>query len=243
MISFFELVLFEPLYNALVFLSYLIPNHDVGLAIILLTIIVKLVLFPVQHKTSVMQQKIKGIEADLNQLKDKYKDDKQEQAKQVLDLYRKHGINPFTSFLTLLIQLPIIITLFYVFFKGFELNLDVVYSFVPTPEYVNSYFIGLVDINSRNFVLAIVVGLTQFIQMKFALPPLPTNKSNTPSFKDDLARSMNIQMKYVMPVVLVGIASTFPSAVSIYWITSNLFAIGHELFVKRKINLNTKTTN
>lgn len=235
--SLFNTILFNPLYNALVLITDVLPGNDIGLAIVILTIIVKIILFPLYHQSTKTQSKIKLIEPKLKELKEKYNEDKQEQAKQIMELYREHGINPFSSIFLLIIQLPIVLALFSVFFRGFELNLDILYSFVPEPAAINTELLGLVDIAEKSIILALLVGISQFIQMRLALPPLPKpdKKSKQPSFKDDFARSMNLQMRYVMPVVIIFIASTFPAAIAVYWLTSNLFAIGHELIVKRKV--------
>lgn len=236
-ISVFNTILFNPLYNALVFLTNILPGHNIALAIILLTVIVKLVLFPLYHKSTKTQAQIKNIEPKLKKIKEQYKDDKQEQAKKTMELYREHGINPFISIGLLFVQLPIVLALFYVFFRGFELNLDILYSFVSAPMMIDTSLFGFWDIADKSVFLAILVGISQYIQMRLALPPIPKSNKNQSSFKDDFARSMNIQMRYVMPVVIIFIASSFPIAISLYWLTSNIFAIGHELVVKRKASV------
>jgi len=234
----FNLFLFQPLYNGLVFLISLMPGHSITLAIIALTIIIRTLLMPIYHKSARTQKSLKDIEPQLKEVKEKYKEDKQEQAKQIMELYKVHGINPFTGFVLLLVQLPVIFALYYVFYKGFELKLDILYSFIEVPAMVNNSIFGLVDIGEKSLLLALLVGVTQFTQMKLALPPLPKPdkkpSGTTPSFKDDLARSMNLQIRYVMPIIITVFASQLPAAISVYWITSNIFSIGHELFVKRK---------
>lgn len=231
MIGFFKTTLYIPLYNALAFLVGVVPGHDIGFAIVLLTLGVKVALSPLQHKASKTQSVMKVLEPELAEIKKN--SNKEEQAKQIMNLYREHGINPFTSIALLFIQIPIVITLFYVFRNGFELNLDILYPFIPNPTDVNTMFLGVIDIHERSYILAVLVGITQFIQMRLALPPLPPKSDSTLSA--DFARSMNIQMRYIMPVVIIFIAATLPAAISIYWITSNVFAIGHELIVRRSL--------
>lgn len=230
----FDTLLFNPLYNALVFLTDVIPGNNLALAVIVLTLIVKLVLFPLYHKSSKTQSKMKEIESELKEIKEKNKDDRQKQAELMMALYKEHGINPFSSFLLLFIQLPIILALFFVFSKGFDLNLDILYPFVSAPEEVNMMFLGWLDVHDKSWILAFFVGLTQFFQMNLALPPLGPKQSKEIDFKADLMRNMQLQMKYVMPVVIIFIAATFPAVISIYWLTSNIFAIGHELIIKKK---------
>ena len=230
----FDTLLFNPLYNALVFLTGVLPGNNIALAVIVLTLIVKLILFPFYHKSTKAQSKIKEIEPKIKEIQKNFKDDRQKQAEQMMALYKEHGINPFSSFILLFIQLPIILALFFVFSRGSDLNLDILYSFVSVPSEVNTVFLGIFDVHTKSWILAFLVGLTQFFQMKLALPPLSPKQSGQTDFKADLMRSMQIQMKYVMPVVIVFIASTFPAAIPIYWLTSNLFAIGHELIIKKK---------
>lgn len=234
-LSLFKAVFYQPLYNALVLLTVYLPGESLGLAIILLTIIVRLALYPIYHKSLTTQRKLREIDGQLKDIKEKTKDNKQEQAQQIINLYREHGINPLTSFVVLIIQIPIIISLFYVFRGSISIDPTLLYSFVPSPEAVNHIFLNLFDVTQKSIPMALLVGLTQFFQMKLAIPPLPPpDKSKIPSFKDDLMKSMNIQMRYVMPVMITFISFALPSALALYWLTSNLFSIGHELLIKRQ---------
>jgi YidC/Oxa1 family membrane protein insertase len=231
----FNTFLFNPLYNALVFLTAIMPGNSVGLAIIFLTILVKILIFPLYHHSTKTQKKMKEIDPELKKIKKDYID-KQEQAKKIMELYKTHGLNPFSGIFVLFIQLPIILALFYVFYRGFELNLDVLYSFNKIPDNINYIFLGFINITEKSFWIGLLVGLSQFFQMRFSLPPTP--KGDKPfgqgSLKEDMAKSMNMQMRYVMPFIFIFFASKLPAAVGLYWITSNLFSIGHELLIKRR---------
>ena len=231
--SFFVAAFFQPLYNILVVLTDILPGHDIGLAIILLTILVRLGLFPLYHKSTKTQAKLKEIEPELKALKEKHQD-REAQAKAMMELYKNHGINPFSGFMLLLIQLPIILSLYYVFRDSLDMHLDLVYSFVTFPQITSSMFLGWLDITGKSLAMAVLVGVTQFIQMQLALPALPKKTGNKESFGDDLSRSMQLQMKYFLPVMIIFIARSLPIAISLYWITSNIFSIGHELIVKKK---------
>ncbi len=234
----FNAVLFQPLYNALVFISGVVPGHSVALAIIVLTVIIRFLLLPLYHQSAHAQRKLKEIDPQLKKIKSDFKDNKEEQAKMIMALYREHGINPLTGFMLLLIQLPVILALFYVFSKGFQLNLDILYPFVHSPDIVNNSIFGFGLITDKNYFLALLVGLTQFFQIKLTLPPLePKDLSGENSLQADFARSMNLQMRFVMPVIITVISSQFPAAVGIYWLTGNLFGIAHELFVRQKAKL------
>jgi len=236
MIAFFKITLFNPLYNLLLVLTNILPGGDLGLAIIILTILVKVIIFPLYTKSIKTQIKIKAVEAQLQEIKEKYKNNVQEQSKKTMELYREEKINPFSTFLVLLIQIPIIISLFYVFKSSFTINQEIIYSFVPIPKIINHNFLGLIDLTlNNNYLLSIITGLTQFLQVKFSLPKIDKGKQLGKSFKEDLARSMDLQMRYVMPVITIFIAFTLPSALALYWITSNIFSSIYELTVIKKL--------
>lgn len=234
-VSLFYALIFNPLYNALVFLVSIVPFADVGLAVIVLTVIVKLTLFPLSLKAVKTQIVIRSIEPQLTKIRETYKD-KAEQARKTMELYKEQGINPFSSIALIFIQLPIIFGLYWVFVKGGfpEVNPDILYPFTPIPEMFNMQFLWISDISGRDIILALLAGITQYFQIKLTLPPLKERAKN-PSLKDDLARSFHLQMRYVMPVIVVIIAYVISAAIAIYWTTSNLFAIGQELYVRKRI--------
>lgn len=233
----FSTVFYQPLYNALVFLISVVPGANVGIAIILLTVFVRGALLPLSHKQIVSQAKIRAITPHLEKIKEKHKDNKQEQARRVMDLYKEHGINPFSGCLLLLVQLPIIFALYFVFFKGLpSLNVEHLYAFVHLPVIAPSMaFLGIV-LSSKSFILAAVAAVTQYYQIKLSIPPIPPLAEGTkPTFKDEFAKSFNLQMRYMLPIIVFGFSYSISAAVALYWATSNLFSIGHELFVKRKV--------
>lgn len=232
----FTVVFFNPLYNGLILLISVVPFADLGIAVILLTVFVKLILFPFSLKMVKTQLAVKQLEPEIAKLKEKHNGDKQEQARQTMALYKEKGVNPFSGFLLVLIQIPVIFALYFVFSRGGlpEINTDILYSFIPTPENINMHFLGLVDVSARSVVFALFAGITQFFQIKFSLPPLK-ERSNKPSIKEDLARSFHIQMRYVMPIIVFSVGYAISGAVALYWTTSNLFAIGQEIYVRKKI--------
>ncbi len=235
----FHSVFYQPLYNGLVFLISVIPGADVGLAVIILTLLVKIIILPLSHRSVASQAKMRSIEPEIKKVKEQHKD-KQEQARQVMDLYKKHGVNPLSGCFLMLIQLPVIFALYWVFLKGLAHNIDqtLLYSFVAAPEHINTHFLGLVDMSKKNIVLAALAGISQYFQMKFSMPPIPNNngekKKGDLSFKDEFTKNMNLQMRYMLPGIVFFVAYSISSAVALYWLVSNLFSIGHELIVKRK---------
>lgn len=233
----FNLFFYQPLYNGLVLLMVVIPWVDIGIVVILFTCVVKLALFPLSKKSVLTQIKMKEIQPELDAIKEKHKDNKQEQALKVMALYKEKNINPFSGILLIFIQIPIIFALYFVFLKGGlpDIKTDLLYSFVKTPSSVNTSFLGFMDITQKSYIMSFLAGLTQFFQVKFAIPKNNKINKNTNqnSFKDDLAKSMSIQMKYILPVVIFFIARGLPAVVSLYWTTSNLFTIGQELYLRK----------
>lgn len=236
MADIFNAVVYNPLYNALVGIVSVVPYTELGIAVIVLTIIVKFILFPISLKAAKTQQVIRLMQPKLDALKEKYKDNKQELAMKTMELYREYKISPFSLFIPLLIQIPIILGLFWVFSNGGlpSINTDILYSFMPVPTTIDMNFLGLINVGERNVLLAILTGVTQYIQMHIVMPEIAKRKENS-SFSDDFQRSFQLQMKYVFPVIITGIAYALPAAVALYWITSNLFQIAQEMYVKKHI--------
>lgn len=236
MFSFIFNIFYYPLYNAIIFLSAVVPGNDFGVAIVLLTILVKIIILPLSHKTTVAQKKMKEIEPQIKKIKEQYKDNQEEQAVRTMNLYKEHGVNPFASILLLFIQLPMFIALYYLFSGKIDLASPIILSFNLIPASINTLFLGLIDLSVSNIYLAVLVGLTQYIQTKLSVPELPKSQEKNPSFAEDFAKSMNWQVKYFLPIFIIYVAYKLNAAVSIFWITSNLFSIGHELVVKHKAN-------
>lgn len=239
MADIFNMIIYKPLYNGFVYLISIVPGHDLGLAIIILTILVKVLLLPLAHRQSRSQAKMKEIEPEMRKIQTKHKDDKQEQARKTMELYKQHGVNPFSGCFLVLLQLPVIIALYWVFLKGLKdgVNIDLLYTGIAAPETIQTVFLGLVDLMARSWPLALLAAATQFFQMKLAMPALPpreAKKSGETDLKEEFSRSMNTQFRYILPGMIFVLAYSIPAAVSLYWSTSNLFSIVHELFVKKE---------
>ena len=233
--SFFKSFFYLPLYNALVALTNLVPGGNIGVAIILLTIIVRLLILPISHRAIRTQRKMKELEGEIKTIQERYKKNKEEQAKQTMALYREHKINPFSSVLSLLIQIPIIFALYRVFLADQSFDPSLLYSFINLPETVNHIFLGI-DLTAKSYTLAVLAGLSQFFQTRLMMPKDKKEERKSdgpPSFKEQFAKSMNLQMKYFLPILIVFISFGLPSAVVLYWVASNLFMIAHELLVRR----------
>ena len=227
-----NIILYKPLVNVLAFFIAVIPGGDVGIAVIILTILVKTVLYPLSQRSIENQAKMKLLEPEINRIK-KSGANKEEQAKQTMELYKKHKTNPFSGCLLVLIQIPIIFALYYVFYKGIKFDSGILYSFMHVPTNINMNFLGLIDIGGKSLVLAIMAGVSQFFQAYF-MPKPAVSSSKTGSFQESFAKSMSMQMKYIFPIIVTFIAYSISGAIALYWITSNLFAIGQQIHANKK---------
>jgi len=229
--------IFDPLYNILIAMLAFIPWIDAGIAVVLLTIFVRLILYPLSKKAVLTQVRMQEINPKLAEIKEKYKNNSQEQAVQTLALYKEKGVNPFSGVLVLIIQLPIIWALYKIFLlAGFpNVNAEILYSFIKAPENINVIFLGLIDIMNKSAVLAGLAALSTFFQLKIATSYLAKPKEGSNSFGDNLARSMQVQMKYFFPVIVFFISYKISGVIALYWFTSNLFTIGQEIVVRRKL--------
>ncbi len=230
----FNTIFYNPMYNALVFLVGVLPGESVGLAVIILTILVKFILFPLAHKSTTTQARMRAIEPHIKKLKEKHKNNQQEQARATMELYKEHGVNPFSGCFLMLVQLPVIFALYFVFFDGMKFNQDILYAFVSLPEHMNMIFLWT-DLAGKSIPFALLAAITQYFQIKLSVPmPAKAVEGVTQSFQEEFSRSMAVQMKYVFPVLVFFIAYTISSAVALYWIVSNVFSVCHELYVKKK---------
>jgi YidC/Oxa1 family membrane protein insertase len=232
---------FDPVYNGLVFFIDVVPGGDVGIAIILITVVVKTILLPLSIKAAKTQKVIKDIDPKIKEIKKDIKDP-QEQARAIMDLYKVSGINPFASILLMLLQIPIIIALYLAVSNGGgaplpDVNAELLYSFIPRPDEVSMFFLGMLDIAQKSLPLALLAGITQFIHGHLSFPKLPPRDPNAaPSMKDDFGRNMQLQMKYVMPVLIAIVAYTISAAIALYFVVSSVTAILQELVLKKHKN-------
>lgn len=232
LIKIFENFLYHPLFNFLILLYSYLPGHDFGIAIILLTIIIRLILYPVSVKALNSQMALQKLQPKVQEIQKKYKDNKEQLTKETLDLYRKEKINPFSGLFLALIQLPILIALYTVFWKGLNPSeLSNLYGFVPNPSQINAMFLGIIDLSKPNFIFALLAGVLQFFQTKMLTP----KKSITEKGQPDFSKAMQKQMLYIFPGITVIILLNLPSALGLYWIVSGIFSIGQQHFILRKI--------
>ncbi len=237
----FKTLFYIPLYNALVFIIDKLPGHSAGWAVVLMTILIRFVLFPLAKKSIKTQILMKRIEPEAKNIREKVTD-KQEQAKQIISCIKKTISIHLQEFFFYFCRYPILIALYSVFRSGLPvINAGILYSFVAAPATVVMSFLTI-DLLKRSIILAVIAVITQFIQINLALPkqaPKVVDPNKKPSFQDDFAQSMNTQMRYLFPLIIFPIAY-LSSVISLYFITSNLFMSVQEVYIRRRLQKDTK---
>lgn len=228
MLGIYHEAIYRPILNLLIGLYNVFPIQDIGIVIILVTLAIRIVLAPFMHKSLKGQKALSALQPKMNELREKHKDNREEQAKAMMDLYKEHKVNPFSSCLPVLIQLPILIALYQVFSKALRGNLDGLYGFVSNPGTLDPKFLGLVDLAHPNIAFALLAGLAQFWQSRMV-----TKWSAGGTNQDVTTKALNVQMMYVLPIISVVIAWTLPAGLPLYWIVTTLFAVAQQYYVQR----------
>jgi len=233
--GFFNEILFRPIFNLLVWTYDTIPGHDFGVSIILVTVLLRFLLYPFSDKALKSQKKLQDLQPQIKELQKKCKT-KEEQAKAVMEFYKAHQVNPLSGCLPILIQLPILIALYKVFLIGLEpQSLDMLYPFVYNPGEINPMFLGIMDMSKPSWILAVFAGLAQFVQAKTAMP---NSASSSSAGSTDFAKSMGQSMIYMMPLFMVFISWKMPAGLPLYWVVTMLFSFAQQLVVYKNNNLN-----
>jgi len=252
----FHLIFYQPLLNILILFYQYLPGRDFGLAIVFLTILIKLLLYPITSQSLKSQKSLDGFQSKIREIQEKYKDSKEEQSKAMMEFYQKEKINPFSGCLPLLIQLPILIALYQVTQKGLVAEEMVnLYSFVSQPGEINPYFLGILNLTQPNLILAFLAGILQFIQTKMGAPqtsktgktaqgePRPSGRKEIPLNK--FSQMMQKQMLYLFPFITFLFLLRLPSAVGLYWLMLTLLTIVQQYLIfkpytKRSVSMGQK---
>ena len=232
--TFFHTVFYNPIYNALIALVAFVPGGDVGVAVILVTIIIRLILLPFSLSAARTQRAMKILEPKIKELKEKHKGDKEKEALETLALYKEAQVNPFASILTVFIQIPVLLALYWVFrYEPFSvINTALLYKFTPIPHAVSLEFLGLISVAGKSLTLAICAGVTQFFQAHMALSG--TMKPSDTAKQGGFQQMMGMQLKYVFPFLIAIISYTTSGAVALYFTTTNLAGVLQEWYVRRQ---------
>lgn len=237
----FHALVYNPIYNGLIFFVGILPTHDMGVAVVIVTIIVRTILFPLSRTAIKTQMKMKEIAPEVEEIKKKYKTS-EEQGRATLALYKERGVRPFASLLLTLIQLPILLGLYWVFAQGGlpAIHDAILYPFVHVPATVNMEFLGLIDMAKPSILLGILAGITQFLYTRLSMGPRGQLTATEATLSSDMARSFDLQARYMLPAMVAVFGMFIAAAAPLYWLTGNLFMICQELLTGRRFNWQKK---
>uniref|UniRef100_A0A7C4M0F3 Membrane protein insertase YidC n=1 Tax=candidate division CPR3 bacterium TaxID=2268181 RepID=A0A7C4M0F3_UNCC3 len=224
-------LLIKPMLNLMLFLYNVLPTHDLGLVIIVITIIIRLLVLPLSIRASRSQRKLKNLTPQLNELKEKYKGDQQALARAQMEFYKQNGVSPMGSCLPVLIQLPILIALYRVLTDMItKIDPAFVYPFIYLPETINHTFLGFLDLSRpEKYVMPILAGGLQYV-LGVMTTPIDKSKNAVSSPESAITK----QMLFMMPLMTVFLAISVPSGLTLYWIVTTVFSIGQQVWVNKE---------
>jgi len=225
-------IFYQPLFNLLV-LVYDWVWHDMGLAIIVITIILKLVLYPLSKKSLVSQRALQQIQPKMAELKEKYKGQKDVLAREMMALYQKEKVSPLSSCLPVLVQLPFLIALYQVFRNSIKPeSMYMLYSFIPNPGELSNSLFGFWNLGTTgwaNWPIALLTGAAQYWQAKMLVTKKPT--ITAPASRDEsITATVNKQMLYIMPIMTIFFGIQLPGGLVLYWLANTLLTILQQYF-------------
>lgn len=235
----FTTYIVQPIYNAFVFLIGIVPHGDVGLAIILLTVFMRIILYPVFTSSIRTQMGMQAMQAELDEVTKKLKNKPEELTEARIGLLKKYKVNPLAGIGTLIIQLVVLIALYIAMFReGFPIiEENLLYSFVHVPAVVDTHFFGLMDLlTPHHLFLAALVGITQYLTIRLTLLRTNASQANLAPEKAAAMRMQNAMMLYFMPLLLAGFGYFFPAAVGLYFVTGNVLSLGQEWLIRRELS-------
>ncbi|MFA6018408.1 MAG: YidC/Oxa1 family membrane protein insertase [Patescibacteria group bacterium] len=234
----FFALLYQPIYNALVFVYTLAPWGGLGLAIIVITVLVKTVVLPLTYKSMKAQKELQEIQPKIAEIKERFKDDKEGMAKELMGVYKVHNVNPFASCLPTIVQLVVFIALYQALAAGIHtVNGSILYTFVQNPGAMNPFFLGL-DLSKISIPLGLLSGVLQYFQAKQMVTRRPpkTAQATTAALDEDMTATMNKMMLYALPITMIVLGTTtLLGGVTLYIVVSTAFTYGmYAFFLKPK---------
>lgn len=235
---FFNLIFTYPILNALLLLYHLFG--DMALSIIVLTVIIRLLLFPLYMKQLKSTKATQAIQPLMADIKKKYAKDQRAQMEAMQALYKEYGVNPAAGCLPLLVQLPVLYGLFYALNTVLKnptltgIN-NVIYPFLPhfsrLPNvnfdwftFINPHWYISLGAPDPTHILPVLAGVATFIQLRMSQPRTAS------ASKDAMSQQMQI-MQFVMPFITFFFALNFPAGLALYWTTTSVFSMVQQYFV------------
>ncbi|MDO8504649.1 MAG: YidC/Oxa1 family membrane protein insertase [Candidatus Liptonbacteria bacterium] len=230
MAFFFNTFFYDPLLNLLVLLYKSVAFQDLGLAIIFLTVLIRIILFPLFQKSAKYQIVMQGLQPKVAQIQKQFKENKTKQTEALMALYKENKTNPFSGFVFLILQLPILIALYQIFLNILKPEVFTgLYRFISAPEVFNTSFLGLINLADPNIIVVGLAALGQYFQIKTSLPKDQDPATFTPQEK------MNRRMAFIAPLLTLFIFYNLPAAVSLYWLTASIFSVVQQELIQKKL--------
>jgi len=229
MLFLYKVIFYQPILNTLVFFYNTVAFRDFGLAIIFTTLLVRIILYPLFDKGSHQNMMMQRLQPKIKKIQEVHKNDKEKQSRALMDLYKEHGVNPFSGILLLIVQIPILIALYQIVQSSLGAAvLSQLYSFVATPGHINNIFLGFINLSDKNIVLVVLAAIAQYFQAKLAI-------YQTKGVEPSQAQKIASQMVFIGPIVTIFIFYNFPAAVGLYWLASSAFSVFQQLIINKKL--------
>ncbi|HOZ16459.1 MAG TPA: YidC/Oxa1 family membrane protein insertase [Candidatus Portnoybacteria bacterium] len=222
--DFFNKIFYEPIFNFLIFLYNNIPGHDLGVVIIILTVLVRIILFPLAQKSIKSQMELSRHKDKIKEIQTKFKN-KEEQSRELMKFYKENKINPFSGCLPMIVQLPIIFALYRAFMNVLSSGNGL----------INPMFLGIMNLSQKSPVLAVLAGIGQFFASQMAMKrTITTPQLGTTEKAAETQKNMMRSMNYFFPIMTVFIALNLPSGLAFYWTISTILGLAQDYFLYKK---------
>ena len=247
----FNTIIYNPLYNLLIFIYNIVPFHDFGIAIVIVTLLIKFLLVPLSRKQIESQKKMNEMQPKIKEIQQKHKDNKEAQSKALMEFYKETKTNPFSGCLPMIVQLVFLIAIYQVLYNisnaGLKVDANSLYSFVANPGEINKMFIGLIDLSAilnlgqltiksiPHIILILAAAASQYFQAKMLMAKKANiDKDKKEDGKPDFTQMMSKQMLYFGPLITLFIGVKFPAGLALYWLVSTGFMIAQQYLVEKE---------
>lgn len=225
---------YKPIYNALIYLSS-IGGMNLGIGVVLLTLVIRIILLGPTHKAMRSQRMFQKIQPEIARIRKKYEGDQQKIATETMAIWKKHKVNPMSSLGPIFMQFPVLIALFFVVQEGLSVN-NVYLLYEPIKSIdissIHTMFFGLDMAQIDMFLLPLIVGGLQFLQMKLVYLKQPKQQKGEGMMAEQMAMAGKMMM-YFLPIMIAIFTATLPAAVGVYWGVSAIFSSIQQLFINR----------
>lgn len=234
--SLFNSILYQPIFNLLIGLYNVMPGHDLGMVILVITIIVRLISYPLTSSSIKAQKALQDLQPKLEEIKKQFPGDQTKQSQATMELYKNNKVNPLASCLPMLIQLPIFIALFLVLRDSLSSNTlsQNIYPFLHNPGQINFISLNFLNLSQPSTILAVLAGLAQFVQAKMMSTKSAPPKAGAGAKDENVLSTMNKQMLYMMPILTVIIGFRFPAGLTLYWFLNTALMVVQQMIIFKK---------